>query len=63
MKHPPAQRVDSLMDVVVSWPLNVEFRKQNVLLIDGSVKLKNENVKWVLKKNKWENTSWVIAQI
>ena len=45
MKPPPAQRVDFLMDVVVSWPLNAEFHKQNVLLVDGSVKLKNENVK------------------
>ena len=63
MKHPPAQGVDFLMDVVVFWPLNVEFLKQSVLLIDGSVKLKNENVKWVLKKNKWDDTSWAIAQI
>ena len=63
MKHPPAQKVDFLMDAVVSWPLNVEFHKQNVLLVDGNVKLINDNEKWVLEKNKWENTSWAIAQI
>lgn len=45
MKHPPAQRVDFLMDAVVSWPLNVEFLKQSVLLIDGNVKLINDNEK------------------